>query len=492
MARVARDRGQAAARVETRLRGGNHRSGDIARASLAWWSALSRAGEIWWTRSGGPAAIAAGAARRTAELLRFARARSPFYRDAWRSLPSRDLALGALPVVGKRELMERFDDWVTDRGVTRRGVEAFLADRARIGERYLGRFVVWKSSGSTGEPGIFVQDAAALATYDALLAVQLQSPALAGRYAWGLMGQGGRAALIAATGDHFASIASWQRVCRGSPWPNARAFSVMDPLPELVAALNDYQPAFLASYPTTLALLATEQRAGRLRIAPACIWSGGECLAPAMASAIERAFGGVVINEYGASECMSIAFSCREGWLHVNADWVVLEPVDREYRPTPPGEASHSVLLTNLANRIQPVIRYDLGDSVVASPRPCACGSPLPAVRAEGRHDDVLALRAKDGSIVRLSPLALSTVVEDATAGHRFQLVQTGPERIAVRLGADDPVERSAEWDAAEKALHAYLAHQSLGNVRLCLDEEAPVPDPRSGKLREVIAAVRA
>ena len=84
----------------------------------------------------------------------------------------------------------------------RRGVEVFLADRTHIGERFRDRFVVWKSSGSTGEPGIFVQDSAALAVYDALLAVQLQSAPLAARYAWGLLSQGGRAALIAATGDH--------------------------------------------------------------------------------------------------------------------------------------------------------------------------------------------------------------------------------------------------------------------------------------------------
>ena len=470
----------------------NRHSGDMARASFDLWSAFSRTCEIWWTRNAGRRAIAGRAAERAAELVEFARTRSPFYRDAWRPLPRRTPALSALPVVTKHDLMARFDDWVTDRGVNRRGVEAFLADRAHIGERYLDRYVIWKSSGSTGEPGIFVQDAAALSTYDALLAVQLNSPQLAGRYALGLLTHGGRAALIAATGDHFASIASWQRVCRGSPWPNARAFSVMDPLRELVAALNEYQPAFLASYPTTLALVAAEQRAGRLRIAPACIWSGGECLAPSAAAAIEQALGGVLINEYGASECMSIAFSCPAGWLHVNADWVVLEPVDRDYRPTPPGEASHTVLLTNLANHVQPVIRYDLGDSILANAQACTCGSSLPAIRAEGRRDDVLALRAKDGSTVWLSPLALTTVIEDATAGHRFQVVQTAPDRIAVRLAIDDPDKRSVEWDAAEKALHAYLAHQSLDNVHLCLDPQAPVPDPRSGKLREVIAAVHA
>jgi phenylacetate-coenzyme A ligase PaaK-like adenylate-forming protein len=47
-------------------------------------------------------------------------------------------------------------------------------------------------------------------------------------------------------------------------------------------------------------------------------------------------------------------------WLHSNADWVLLEPVDRDFRPTPPARMSHTVLLTNLAIAFQPVIRYDL------------------------------------------------------------------------------------------------------------------------------------
>jgi len=464
---------------------------DVARSTFDAWSALSRTCEIWCTRNAGSPAIVARGTRRASELVEFARRNSRFYRQAWRGRSGASAHPSSLPPVTKRELMAHFDDWVTDPRLHRRGVEAFLADRSHIGERYLDRYVIWKSSGSTGEPGIFVQDATALSTYDALLHAQLQSTTLAGRYAVGLFTHAGRAALIAATGDHFASIASWQRARKGSAWPDARAFSVMDPTPDLVAALNDYQPAFLASYPTTLAILAGEQRDGRLRISPACIWSGGECLATCTAAAIERAFGCVVMNEYGASECMSIAFSCAADWLHVNADWVVLEPVDRNYRATPPGEPSHTVLLTNLANRVQPIIRYDLGDSVVVNPRPCACGSPLPAIRPEGRRDDVLALRTVNGTLVQLSPLALTTVIQDATR-HRFQLVQTGPDHVVVRLDVGDPARRNAEFEATARALNAYLAQQSLGNVQLSLDAQAPVADRRSGKLREVISAVPA
>ncbi len=467
-------------------------TGDAFRSTLGAWGTLTCAAEIWWTRNAGPRAVAAAATNRSDELIAFARAHSPFYRRAWRAVKTREPSLADLPVVRKRALMVSFDDWMTDRSVDRRGVDAFLADRSHIGDYFLGRYVIWKSSGSTGEPGIFVQDRAALATYDALLAVQLQSAAWAGSYLRGLIAQGGRAALIAATGDHFASISSWQRICRGSPWPNARAFSVMEPLPRLVDALNEYQPAFVASYPTTLAMLALEQRAGRLRIAPACLWSGGEYLSPAAHAGIERAFGAVLVNEYGASECMSIAYSCAWGSLHVNADWVVLEPVDREYRPVAPGQPSHTVLLTNLANRIAPIIRYDLGDSITWSAGACACGSPLPSIRAEGRCDDVLALSSDGGTTIHLSPLAVTTVLEEAMPNGRFQLVQTGPGSLDLRISATDDAGRQLAWRSAQAALHAYLAQQSLPNVHLRLADEAPLPDVRSGKLREVIAEYRA
>jgi phenylacetate-coenzyme A ligase PaaK-like adenylate-forming protein len=150
------------------------------------------------------------------------------------------------------------------------------------------------------------------------------------------------------------------------------------------------------------------------------------------------------------------------------------------------------VLLTNLANRVQPIIRYDLGDSVVVNPGPCACGSPLPAIEVEGRHDDILAMAAPDGRIVRLLPLALTTVVEDAAPASRFQILQTAPDRLRLRLAARAPANRQAAWRAVEKALRAFLDRQSLPNVRVGLDPGTPRADRRSGKLREVIASKRA
>jgi phenylacetate-CoA ligase len=165
----------------------------------------------------------------------------------------------------------------------------------------------------------------------------------------------------------------------------------------------------------------------------------------------------------------------------------VLEPVDRNHQPTPPGETSHTVLLTNLANRVQPLVRYDLGDSITAKPLPCECGSPLPAIQVEGRRDDIVSLTTADGRVVRLLPLALSTVVEEAAGLHRFQILQTAADRLALRLDPDEAADPRAAWAAASRGLREYLARQSLANVTVALEHNLPArSDPRSGKLRQV------
>ncbi|HEV2219799.1 MAG TPA: phenylacetate--CoA ligase family protein [Casimicrobiaceae bacterium] len=441
--------------------------------------------QLWWERMAGIDAIREASRRRFGELVRHARAHSPLYCEAYRRLP-RDVRIDQLPVMTRSALMARFDDWVTDPGIHRRDIDRFLEDRARVGERFLGRYVVWKSSGTSGESGIYVQDGLALDIYDALIAVQMSAAGVAAHCFAGIV-KGASAALVAATGDHYASIASWTRAVRAAPGLAARGFSIMEPLDRLVAGLNAFAPVYLASYPTMLTVLADERRAGRLRIDPNVVWSGGEYLAPGAHADLERAFGCPVVNEYGASECMSIAFGCPAGWLHVNADWVIVEPVEADHSPTPPGEPSHTTLVTNLANRVQPVIRYDLGDAVTANPERCSCGNPLPAIRVVGRRDDVLSLETRGGAAVRLIPLALTTVVEEAAGVHRFQIVQRRSDALSLRLDVGDPGRRSQVFEVAAAGLRRYLDGQGLPDIAVELDVSTPVVDANSGKLRQVV-----
>ena len=123
------------------------------------------------------AEIAAWQNERLVNLVRFARERSPLYRRLYRHLPAGIDDLSRLPIVTKPELMEHFDAWISDPEVTRASVEEFIAEPARIGQRYLGRYAVWTTSGITGSRGIFVHDDDTQVLYTALLMLQKVSPA---------------------------------------------------------------------------------------------------------------------------------------------------------------------------------------------------------------------------------------------------------------------------------------------------------------------------
>lgn len=220
--------------------------------------------------------------------------------------------------------------------------------------------------------------------------------------------------------------------------------SIMRPTIEIVAELNALQPTILVSYPTAVALLADQARAGALQIKPDEIWTGGETLA-AVRRHVEATFGCHVRNSYGASEFLSIGWECAQGAMHANTDWVILEPVDERMQPVPPGAVSHTTLLTNLANHLQPLIRYDLGDRLRVLPGACACGSPFPVIEVQGRQDDPLVWRDARGASVSWLPLALSTLLEEECGVFDFQLRQRDDRTLCLRVGVDG--------DAAHDAL---------------------------------------
>ena len=181
-----------------------------------------------------------------------------------------------------------------------------------------------------------------------------------------------RLVFVGAIGGHFASTVSIERLRRLNPLlaSRLRSVSFLQPVASLVAELHRNSPTVVATYPSAAVLLAEECLAGRLRIAPREIWTGGENLSPAMRAFVQQAFDCPVVNSYGTSEFLSLASECSHGSLHLNSDWAILEPVDARGNPVPRGSPGATTLLTNLANHVQPLIRYDIGDRVALRPRP--------------------------------------------------------------------------------------------------------------------------
>jgi phenylacetate-coenzyme A ligase PaaK-like adenylate-forming protein len=354
---------------------------------------------------------------RLRELVSSAVAGSPYYREALGPYAA-DAPLAELPTLSKATLMERFDDVVTDRRLRLADALAFVAT-AEPGALHRGRYHVFATSGSTGEPGLFVYSDDEFAQWAAV--------GLACFARHGVTGETRLAAIGAPAEAHVtrrlfaAFVAGRERAPR---------LDVTMPIGDLVDALNRYQSEAIASYASVLGVLAEEQLQGRLSISPRVTVVGSEVLTDETSRLVELAWGRPPVNVYAATEATTIACGRPDcGGMRVCEDVLVLEVVDESGRPVPPGIPGAKVLLTNLVNRVQPLIRYELSDSVVL-----ADGPELRLARVDGRSDDTLELAAADGGVVRVSPFRLRAPLSTLVDVLQYQIVheRDGGLRVSV------------------------------------------------------------
>jgi phenylacetate-CoA ligase len=324
--------------------------------------------------------------RRLRRLVRTAAERSPWYRKRLADVDIGrldEMTLPGLPVLTKTELMEHFDDIVTDRRLSLAQIEQQLRT-AENGSYLFGRYTAITSGGSTGRRGVFVYDWDSwvvfwLSLLRGVLRAKMTDPALATR----------PAVLANVAAAHFShATAAMARTFSGAHLTSIR-FPVTLPTEQIVAGLNGAQPDFMLAYPSVLYALAREAMAGRLRIAPRRILAGAEPLLPEIRAAAEQAWDVKAINVWGTSEGGGTAVGCDQGGTHISEDQLIVEPVDLAGQPTPAGARSAKVYLTNLYNLALPLIRYEITDEVTVLPAPCPCGSAHRRIAdVQGRLDD--------------------------------------------------------------------------------------------------------
>ena len=416
--------------------------------------------------------IAAVQKKRLEALVRTAREKSPFYRKLYAGLGD-DFCLADLPPVTKPEMMAHFDDVLTDRTVTMERIDRFTQNLDNIGRMIDGKYLIFRTSGSTGNPAVVLYDRQAVEVSSAVAAFRTFARKEDLRK---FLKHGKKTAGVFADYGFYLACGMSRYLQLKMPRQKTKiTVDVNAPESEIIRQLNDFQPAMLSGYPSNLALLADFEE---LDIHPDVVITGGELLTDEIRRKLARRFGCYVQTHYSCTEGGEIACECEERHLHINEDWVIVEPVDSEYAPVPYGEMSDKVLITNLSNTIQPFIRYELTDRVIVHDEKCRCGRNTLWLEIEGRTDDILEF----ANGVRIAPMSLYKVLEEVKAVRRFQLVQRAPDQVELRMLSDDP---EGAFERAKKDLQDFFGSKGL-TVEIVPSDVPPQADQISGKFKHI------
>ena len=410
----------------------------------------------WWDKS----RLQALQLKRLRDLLRHARQHVPYYRDVFEQVGFEPNSVQTISEIARLPFLSKAD--------IRAHTNALKADNAHD----LARF---NTGGSSGEPLIF------------FIGKERVSHDVAAKWR--------------ATRWWDVDIGDPEIVVWGSPielgaqdrirlWRDKMLRTKLLPAFEMSAARLDgflseiraMRPKMLFGYPSALAHIARHaeakgQRMDDLGIKVAFVTS--ERLYDEQRAQISKTFGCPVANGYGGRDAGFIAHQCPAGGMHLTAEDIIVEIIDAAGNPLSIGE-SGEIVVTHLATKDFPFIRYRTGDVGVLDPMPCACGRGLPLLKEiQGRTTDFVV--AQDGTLMH--GLALIYILRGLPGVEQFKIIQESANRTRILLCAD------ADFKDASVAIIIAGVKQRLGaEVDVVIEKVAHIPKEASGKYRYVVS----
>ncbi len=417
-------------------------------------------------------------------LARHVQQHSPYYAEIIkaRGIDVETCVPQDFPILTKALLMANFDRIVTDRRISKEKVAEFLTRSVDPNEYMFGEYHVLHTSGSSGEVGYFLYSEADWVSGLSGMRHQQSAPRprRPGRFArrFGRF----RMSYFAAVGGHFAGVSMVSSAMRGL----ARAFvkvqllEVNSPLPQVIDALNRFQPDVLGGYTTALKILAEKQNQGVLRLAPMGLATGGEAMTAADKTMLEAAFKCPAYNGYGTTEHLGMGGGNPDGETMTLYDDNLIYEIFED----------HS-LITNLFNFTQPLIRYRMSDILrpVAQTNPT---SPYLVIKSLiGRSEKVPTFLNRDGTEDFISPHTINEIFVAGIARFQLQLVSKTRFVFKVVLEASlDEAQRAEAIAGTERRLREILDQKQMSNVTFDVVPTFDLPvNSRTGKFQLIVDA---
>ena len=408
----------------------------------------------WWS----PEQLVEDQAARLRALVTYCAARIPHYRDEFARLGIGPADIRSVEDLAVLPLL--------DKETVRAHRDRFLPDERRP------KLVAQATGGSTGTPMQY------FVTLDAM------------RFNYAVYEARSRHWAGVRFGDRLASLQGALIIPEGQRsgplWRHNYAFNQLylsvyhlseANLPRYIAALDDFEPVVVASYPSVLHRIARHllERGDIGRINPRSIISTSETLLPHVRHDIELAFGCRVFNGYSLGELVVYASECPHGDLHLSPEFGVTELIDHE--------GGHEIVATGLCNLGMPLLRYRTGDlAELAAPGTARCGRGLPCLaELRGRVDDVV--RTPDGGVV--GPSIIAVPFQRATNLRRAQVRQDSLDRVLVLL------ETTPDWGPDDaRYLEAQLRRVLGPDLVIDCERVDTLPRTSGGKERVIVSSL--
>ena len=411
--------------------------------------------------------------KRLKKLVKYAKSNSTYFNYLYHDI-NENFVLEDLPITNKVEMMKQFDSWITDSNVNMQKVQKFTENIENIGHMLNGKYLVFKTSGSTGNPAVVLYDKQNINVASAVAAFRT----FARKEDFKRFMKNGKrtAGVFANYGFYLACRMSKYLQLKMPSKKNKITIDVNLPEEKIIKELNNFKPAMLSGYPSNLALLANFKE---LTIKPDVVITGGELLTDKVRKKLIDKFNCYVQTHYSCTEAGEIACECSEKHLHINEDWVIVEPVDKNNNPVAYDIRSDKVLITNLSNYIQPFIRYELTDRVIVHNEKCKCGKNSCWLEVEGRTDDILEFENE----ILIAPMSFYKILEEIKEIDRFQLIQKSFRKLELRIVS---CKKEIAFEKAKERLIEFLNSKNIFNVELYLSDDLPQANKLSGKYNHV------
>lgn len=429
---------------------------------------------------------------RLEQLVEYARANSEFWREKLNGVAGGSFELTDLPTSSKPELMDNFDRAVTADDLRRDEIESFLEDESNLGMYFKDKYALSHTSGSQGQPLLIVQTKDNLELLFALQASRGYHKSVGvGAVIKHFLKPARLAAVIFNSGFYPSASAFHYLPAGAKHYLDVKVFCANDD--DLVEQLAAYRPTHLTAYASMLHEIARNIESGRVSLKPELeeVVNISERLMPQAREHYIEIFGAPVLDNYSMGECLFLTNGCPKGrGMHVNADWALLEVVDENNQPVPNGQSGAKVLVTNLANYTQPIIRYEIGDIITMATEPCGCGSNLPLIdHVEGRDSDVFEIKTDKGTKA-LQPTIFELALGRMLDVREYQLIQE--ENTRFRILVEPLPGKSVDRARCETMMQDQLCQYGLEkDLQISVEPVKRLANDSNQKFKRVVSMPR-